>query len=135
MRVGDKVTVNNGYGRIYTIERFKEVGVIFPVTMAYLKETGERFPVSDLTEVRTNPVIDDPTIHFWNLQLQFMSMDTADLVDLFLSLNPYFNRTKHVKKSYRKCLKWLSDYNLFDLNQDERNCIATTLAIQLSGLA
>lgn len=81
------------------------------------------------------PVIDDQTIHFWNLQLQFMSMRTADLVDLFLSLNPYFNRTKHVKKSYRKCLKWLSDYNLFDLNQDEHNCIATTLAIQLSGLA
>lgn len=81
-----------------------------------------------------SPVIDDQTTHFFHLQLQFMSMDTADLVDLFLSLNPYFNRTKHVKKSYRKCLKWLSDYNLSDLNQDERNCIATTLAIQLSGL-
>lgn len=81
-----------------------------------------------------SPVIDDQTIHFWNLQLQFMSMDTLDLVDLFLSLNPYFNRTKHVKKAYRKCLKLLSDYNLFGLNQDEHNCIATTLAIQLSGL-
>lgn len=98
-----------------------------------LKEAKLKAKKRQLTRISMKD--QEQTVLFWNLQLQFMAMSTEDLVDLFLSLNSYFNRTKHVKKSYRKCLKWLSDYNLFDLNQDERNCIATTIAIQLSGLA
>jgi hypothetical protein len=78
------------------------------------------------------PSIDEQTTMLWTLQLQFISMDTLDLVNTYISSHGYFPRTKHVKRSYRRCLKHLS--LKAGITQEEHNCIATTLAINLAGI-
>lgn len=80
------------------------------------------------------PVIDDQTIHFWNLQLQFMAMSTADLgvISLSYMFGGVYSRNGRTKESYELAVKAQAGHWLTD---DEHNCLATHLALQLSGLA
>ena len=82
--------------------------------------------------INKKPVIDEQTVLFWNLQLQFMNMNTLDLVNTYIILHGYFPRTKYIKRSYRTCLKHLT--LKAGITQDEHNCVATTLAINLAGI-
>lgn len=75
--------------------------------------------------------LDEQTIMFWNLQLQFMEMDEVALTNIFdeYDLEDFIKENEYTKKARSiSQKKW-------DLTEDEHNCLATHLALQLSGLA
>lgn len=76
-----------------------------------------------------NPVIDEQTIMFWNLQLQFMDMERSVLraVFDFYRDSKAYRRNEHTKKLVRLL-------NRLSWSEAEYNCLATHLALQLSGL-
>lgn len=79
------------------------------------------------------PKIDDQTIHFWHLQLQFMELHCSVLGRMFLN-----GRANGITKDNRysnKVIK-LANRAVYEgtLNEEERQCLATHLALQLSGM-
>lgn len=80
-------------------------------------------------------VIDDQTIMFWNLQLQFMEMDRFRLGCMVMY---YMGSGVYQSNEYTNKISKLSDKARWldhSFTQDEHECLATHLALQLSGLA
>lgn len=81
-----------------------------------------------------NPTIDEQTIMFWNLQLQFMSMDRFYLGCVALY---HMSSSTYVRNSYSNKAKRLSNYARWEsckFTENQHNCLATHLALQLSGV-
>lgn len=71
----------------------------------------------------------EQTLMFWNLQLQFMSMDQHDLRVI---MDFYMETKIYVRNNYSKRVRRL--LNTLVWTEDDHNCVATHLALQLSGL-
>ena len=73
--------------------------------------------------------IDDQTIHFWNLQLQFMEMEYRYLLRLLSNLrnSGLYRRNEFSKSIFQKALKKYPTLR-------DRMCLATHLAAQMSGI-
>lgn len=79
--------------------------------------------------------VKNKTIHFWNLQLQFMVLDRFSLGCIALY---YIGNGAYKLNEYTRKMKALSDkarWSELKFTQDEHDCLATHLALQLSGLA
>lgn len=128
MKKGDKVRFKLGNGSVYTIERIKSVGVHYPTDMVYLQELVGRFYLDEL-ELTSNQ-IDEQTIMFWYLQLQFMARSSRSLVDVWQGIRfGGMYSSPFSMKMYELVRK-----GCYDWTEDEHNCLATHLAIQLSGI-
>lgn len=68
--------------------------------------------------------------YFWHLQLQFFEMDELSLTDLFTGIkhSDIYKRNKFTKKFEK-----MMDYS-YSMSQDDMECLATHLALQLSGV-
>lgn len=75
--------------------------------------------------------LDDQTIMLWTLQLQFFQMDGLSLEELYKSVR---HSPSYIKNGFtRKLDKKMSPS--YSFTEDDRMCISTHLALQLSGLA
>lgn len=96
---------------------------------------GEFFSDEELTRIDTSY---DQTVMFWYLQLQFMEMEFNDLLSVYVSIkcSPTYVVNKHTSKindimdDYARSL-YSSAKVSFD---DKIPCLATHLALQLSGI-
>lgn len=92
-------------------------------------------PQKQVDEESKKPVIDDQTIMFWTLQLQFMAMDFATLIGMIdnLMIAGLYVKNKKSKKIQR----YVNDLRNWGIIPDpnKKACVATHLALQLSGLA
>ena len=84
-----------------------------------------------LENITQSKTIDEQTIMFWNLQLQFMARSSDSLLDVYEGLrfggmyknNKYTQKMEQLRHRYGQ---------LF--TEEEHNCLATHLALQLSGV-
>lgn len=89
---------------------------------------------------KSKPVIDDQTIHFWNLQLQFMEMDLRSLLSMYISIKDsglytVNFHTKKINDIMDNEARFWGGNKKAKPSEDDRLCLATHLALQLSGLA
>lgn len=77
--------------------------------------------------------VDDQTVMFWHLQLQFMQMQVYHLGCTWNSVTtlPTYCRNEHTTKACVIALKALTKGYLTD---KDRECLATHISIQLSGI-
>lgn len=73
----------------------------------------------------------DQTIMFWNLQLQFMELDGLSVEELYKSIR---QSPLYIKNEFTRKLDKMIDKR-DDFSEDDRLCIITHVALQLSGLA
>jgi len=97
-------------------------------------EKGTCKKVQNHPEKEKMSTIDEQTLQFWHLQLQFMELDSDFLI---LGTTSVMKSKAYVKnKKTKKVLKILADAanwgKLPDRNQ--KACLATHLALQLAGL-
>lgn len=78
--------------------------------------------------------IEDQTIMFWNLQLQFMGMSEASLYHIYQSL---IYSKLYVKNNKSKIIGHIvGEFSEnYIMSEDDRLSLATHLALQLSGLS
>lgn len=76
--------------------------------------------------------LQEQTIMFWNLQLQFMEMSSFTLSHIIAQLE--YNEL-YCKNKFSKSIKKIRSKIINGrLSEKDHNCLATHLALQLSGL-
>lgn len=129
MNKGDRVY--NKYSTKYGV-----ITAVLPEKGAYRywveyedSDNNEWYSENEISLVQ--PGTDEQTIMFWNLQLQFMARSSDSLLDVYEGLrfggmyknNKYTQKMEQLRHRYG---------HLF--TEEEHNCLATHLALQLSGL-
>lgn len=76
--------------------------------------------------------LNDQTIQFWNLQFQFLELNSWDLFSMYISIrnNTVYRPTKLTQKLDRLSVDWRDK----PIKEKERQCLATHLALQLAGV-
>jgi hypothetical protein len=95
--------------------------------------------VSEINELSIKS-IDDQTIMFWTLQLQFMEMDIRDLLSMYISIKslPTYIENSHTSKMngiMDNESRFWSGNKEAKPTEDDRQCLLTHISLQLSGLA
>lgn len=122
--VVDLVTHNDG--STSPVVRFNGTDELMYPMVRYL-EVVDRFPRDSKPET-----IDEQTIMFWTLQLQFMEMSPFLMYLAFkqLELSGLYVKNKYTKRTLKLLPKVLNN----TLGKNQKQCLATHLALQLSGI-
>lgn len=91
--------------------------------------------LKSLEEAYQMQILEEKTIVFWNLQLQFLELDKITLFKLFNGVVANALHNKQSLKIYRELPKLSSGIVcLASITEEQRQCIATNLAVILSGV-
>jgi hypothetical protein len=84
--------------------------------------------VRAIRSLKSQTELERQTETFWTIQLSLLEMSSYTLILLF---NRYQHDGMYVKNKYTKKLQQLK---IFSISEEDRQCLATHLALQLCGI-
>jgi hypothetical protein len=99
---------------------------------AFMKRIDKAIAFLDtsLESAERNQELQRRTEMFWALQIQFMELSDYGLCSVYVNIMNRINLNKIQSKNYKLALNKLG----FTLFPDEKACLATSLAVHLSGV-